>query len=326
MDVLFCAPDPARRGGVCAAVDALIPALPEARRGVVGRRRGRPGAAALDPWRIRRDPADLAVFNPSLRPASLARDIALLAAWDRPAALWIHGGSPAAWRRLPTGLTRRLTRRAVLVVLADRFGARLIRKGAPADRVRVIPPPYAPSAIPARRRPGPVVLFLGRLVPDKDPGALLDAFARIAPAHPDLRLVLAGDGPLRPALADRARRLGLGARVDLPGWIDGPTRRAALARAAVLALPSRDEAVPLAVVEALAAGVPVVATEVGAVPETVGDAGIVVPPGDAAALARAVARLLSDPGARPERGRARAARHHPDAVAARWRRVFAELA
>lgn len=320
--VWFAGPDPALAGGVTAALDALLPELPEAGRLVVGRRPGRPWAALADPLRATARRGSALVQNPSLRPRALARDLAVLAAWRGPVAWWLHGGSDAAWAALSPAFVRALSKRVTLVTLAERYGARLIRLGAPADRVRVIPPPYDPRAIPRPGDRGRDVLFLGRLTQEKGADLLLEAFARLAPPT---RLVLAGDGPLRSALAARARALGVADRVVLPGFLDVTRKRAALEGAAVLALPSRDEAVPVAILEALAAGVPVVATEVGAVPETVGRAGIVVPRGDREALTAALTAVLVDPGDRAVVARRRAEAWHPRVVAASWRTLLAEL-
>lgn len=327
--VWFAGPDPALPGGVTAALDALLPELPEAERVVVGRRPGRPWAAVGDPWRLGGGGGVL-VQNPSLRPRALARDLAVLAAWRGPAAWWLHGGSDAAWAALSPALVRALSRRITLVVLAERYGARWIRLGGAPDRVRVIPPPYDPRAVPDPGARGRDVVFLGRLTAAKGPDRLLEAFAAWVGASPDAargsRLILAGDGPLRAALAARARDLGVAHRVVLPGFLEGASKRAALAGAAVVALPSRDEAVPVALIEALASGVPVVAGHVGAVAETIAGAGRVVAPDDVAALARAIGALVAEGGARAPRARALAARHHPARVAAAWRALLAELA
>src|SRR5207245_4136839 len=112
--------------------------------------------------------------------------------------------------------------------------------------------------------------------------------------YPETRFAIAGDGELREELEQRAKELGehvaiLGNRSDVPDL---------LASFAVFAYPSRFEGLCLAVIEAQAAGVPVVATPVGGIPENVvdGETGLLVPPRDPAALAAAINRLLEDPG------------------------------
>jgi glycosyltransferase involved in cell wall biosynthesis len=132
-----------------------------------------------------------------------------------------------------------------------------------------------------------VVAFLGRLSPEKAPEVLL----RAARGTGSL-VLLAGDGPCRAAL--EAEAAGTGTR--LLGFVAdvGPV----LAAADVLALPSRTEGLPMAVLEAMAAGVPVVASAVGSLPEVLGaGAGVLVPPGDVGAL-RAALGQLADPGLR----------------------------
>jgi glycosyltransferase involved in cell wall biosynthesis len=141
---------------------------------------------------------------------------------------------------------------------------------------------------------GPLIGIVGRLVPIKDPDTFLRAAARIAASHSDARFVVAGDGELRPALEARARSL-LGGRVRFLGWVeDLPALYAALD---VVVLTSRNEGTPVSLIEAGAAGRPVVATRVGGVSEVVHDGvtGWLVPQGDDRALAARVAGLLDRP-------------------------------
>jgi glycosyltransferase involved in cell wall biosynthesis len=157
-----------------------------------------------------------------------------------------------------------------------------------------------------------LVLAVGRLAPQKDYATLLQA-ARIwqqagdvsGSSTPAPRLAIAGDGPLRAALQAEIDSLHLdavllGHRADVADL---------LAAADILALSSAWEARPLAVQEAMRAGVPVVATRVGGTPELAGDAAVLVPPGDAYAIAGALIRLAEDPAERARlaaRGRERA--------------------
>jgi glycosyltransferase involved in cell wall biosynthesis len=143
---------------------------------------------------------------------------------------------------------------------------------------------------------GPYLLCIAAHNEKKALDVLLRAFARIAPAHPELRLLLVGDGPLRGQLEALARALALGERVEFLG----PRGRKEVARllrgCLVFVLPSRSEPFGMVVAEALACGRPVVASAVGGIPEIVEDgrSGVLVAPDDPEALARAVSRLLDD--------------------------------
>ena len=135
-----------------------------------------------------------------------------------------------------------------------------------------------------------MVLALGRLSPEKGHATLVDAFQHAA--LPNCRLVLVGDGPCEADLRAAAAPLGEG-RVVFAGWRDDPW--ACLGAADVFVLPSLREGLPLAVLEALAAGVPVVASAVGGVPGALGHGtcGLLVPPSDVLALSRALIRIAT---------------------------------
>ena len=142
-----------------------------------------------------------------------------------------------------------------------------------------------------RAHGGRVVGNVARLVEQKDHRALVDAAPAILERFPDVRFVVVGDGPLHAELERRAGGLPFeftGAREDVPELLAGFD---------VFVFPSRFEGLCLAVIEAQAAGVPVVATPVGGIRETVvdGETGLLVPVGDRTGLAEAVGRLLDDP-------------------------------
>jgi glycosyltransferase involved in cell wall biosynthesis len=136
---------------------------------------------------------------------------------------------------------------------------------------------------------------VGRLTPIKGQRFLVDAFAGLAPRLPDLYLVLIGDGELAEPLRARARAAGVGDRVRFLGWRDDlPDLLHALD---VFVLPSLNEGMGRALVEAMAAGRPIVASRAGGIPEVLADgqAGLLVEPANAGALAEALARVLGDP-------------------------------
>lgn len=139
-----------------------------------------------------------------------------------------------------------------------------------------------------------VIGTVGRLTEIKCQDVLVRGFARAARARGDLRLLLVGDGPRRPALESLAERLGVRDRVHFAGYQSQPQQY--LQSMDLFALTSRSEGMPLAVLEAWAAGVPVVATSVGGLPRLVdhGRTGWLIPPFDDEALTSALLGILSD--------------------------------
>jgi glycosyltransferase involved in cell wall biosynthesis len=141
----------------------------------------------------------------------------------------------------------------------------------------------------------PVVGTVGNLVPKKDHRSLIEAFAGVASDRPEARLVIVGGGPLEAELRSHAEARGVGDRVLFTGQRAGVA--GLLPAFDTFVLSSRHEGLPLALLEAMASGVPVVATRVGGCPEVVTDDadGRLVEPGDVAALAAAISGILDDP-------------------------------
>ena len=169
-----------------------------------------------------------------------------------------------------------------------------------AERLSVLPNP-APEIPPMPSREelraklgltGHALVFAGRLGPQKALGTALQAVTGI----PDVTLAVAGDGPERAALEARARELGVDGRVSFLGSVPREQVLRLFRAADASVLPSAWENFPHTVVEALAVGCPVIATEVGGVPEVVrdGENGLLVAPGDPAAMADAIVRYFSD--------------------------------
>jgi glycosyltransferase involved in cell wall biosynthesis len=244
----------------------------------------------------------------SFRRKCLYMAAALAARW--PIVFHLHGGGFARFMREESGpVTRRiarffLDRATVIVVLSERWAAWMHRVTSN-PRIVVIPNAVvlpAPSALP--REPG-LVAFTGRCSAAKGLHDLLEAAAAIAPREPRLRIECAGEGDLD-ALRRHARALGIGDRLVLRGWIGPRERDALLARASVYVLPSHAEAMPMSLLEAMAAGCAPIATAVGGIPDVICDGanGLLVPRASPQRLAEALAALLADPARAERLGRA----------------------
>ena len=153
--------------------------------------------------------------------------------------------------------------------------------------------PYRPS-VP--RGNAPMIVAIGRLSPEKGFSVLIEAMARLRDAQIPAMLRLVGDGPERARLESRIRELALSDRVRLDGELTPDEVREALTDAAVFCLPSFSEGLPVSIMEAMAAGVPVVASWIAGIPELAQSevTALTVPPGRADALADALSRLITD--------------------------------
>jgi glycosyltransferase involved in cell wall biosynthesis len=242
-------------------------------------------------------------------------------------------------------LVRRMIDRHLIARYATRFVAvsesnrrRMIDlEGIPADKVIVLPTAYIPHSVSV---PADIRAELG-LAPDakligvaatlrveKALEVLIAAHATVVQRFPDAHVVIAGDGPRREPLERQVASLGLGGNVHFLGARRDVT--SILETVDVGALSSDWEGMPLFVLECMATGTPVVATEVGGLPELVehNRTGLLVPPRDPAALAGAIIELLADPERGRRLARAAAERMHLytiDAVTARFAELYEEL-
>jgi glycosyltransferase involved in cell wall biosynthesis len=296
--------------------------------------------------------------------AAAARDFAWLAARHRRLVLHVHSRPGAGfWLDAAFMAAAVALRHPVVLQLhgsgferfydkAGDFGRALIRAAfaraasvvAPAEsmcawirgvsrqaRVVCVPPPVTLPAAgsPLQGRP-PLVLYLGKLEAASGVFELVDAVAAARAAVPDLRLVCAGEGE-RAAVLRRAERRGIADAIKFTGWVGPSGKRVLLDNAALVALPSYAESLPMSLLEAMAAGVPVIASAVGGIPEVVADgiSGFLVAPGDDATLSRRLRLLLLDRELGARMGAAARetvrARFAPDKALARLEQVYAEV-
>jgi glycosyltransferase involved in cell wall biosynthesis len=173
-----------------------------------------------------------------------------------------------------------------------------------------------------------LLLSVGSLFPVKGHRYLIDAVATLSGRHANVHVALAGTGHMAQALSEQARELGVAGRVHMLGLrSDVPNL---LAGADVFVLPSLSEGLPLALLEAMFAGRPIVATDVGEVHSVLGtDAGLLVPPGDGQALAAAISQFLLDPAAARDCGRRAASRaegeYSLDRMVERYASIYSRL-
>jgi colanic acid/amylovoran biosynthesis glycosyltransferase len=172
------------------------------------------------------------------------------------------------------------------------------------EKLRVVHCGVDPNFFEVKRHTGKGarLLFVGRLVAAKGLPILLEALAALE----DAQLQVAGDGPDRKMLEDLARSLGIANRVEFLGYQSQAKVRELLSKADVFALSSFAEGVPVVLMEAMAAGIPVVATRIAGIPELVRheENGLIVSPGDSAGVAAAIRDLLDDPDLRNRYARA----------------------
>lgn len=216
-----------------------------------------------------------------------------------PTIFHLHGGEFVHFYETCCGPRRRwlvrylLRHMGVICVLSQRW-ADLLQTVEPACKPEIVPNPIGLPAQAAQPQAGRL-LFLGRLRDVKGVYELITALSLLRERFPHLRLVLGGDGDQAPLWA-HARAQGVADMIEMPGWIDGDAKASALREAEVFVLPSHYEAQPVCILEAMAQGVPVVATSVGGIPDMCDDGvhALLVPAQQPEQLAAAIGRLLDN--------------------------------
>src|SRR5215212_1946218 len=238
------------------------------------------GAAAA---RLHRLPLVLTVHT-SLRHTLAVSD-------PRSAILKTLGGSIERWGEYSADAVLAITPRLFSLLVSD---------GVEADRVHLIPPGVNPSLFegpfedPFSGVGRPRVLFVGRFAPQKGVRALVAAAGLLE--DESAQVLLVGDGPERPALEREAERLGVGGRLHFVGFLAHDRLPAVMSHADLLVLPSLYEELGTVLLEAMQAGLPIVASKTGGIPDVIEDGvnGMLVPPGDPKAIALAIDRLLAN--------------------------------
>ena len=248
--------------------------------------------------------------------------VGLLLRWTTGKALLVHlqselirpepGWANPVRTRIISRISTIVARRADMVRCVSRSIARnAVASGVRSNRVTYLPPRvdlslFDPSSA-ARLRPSvrkslgvqdrKVLLFIGTLVRRKGVDQLIRATPRIASKHPDVSVLIVGAGPILSDLRGLADRLGVSDRVTFLGSTTHREVPRLFAAADLFVLPSRNEGVPRVILEAMASGLPVVATNVGGVSEAIDDGktGFLIPPDDTHALTTRISSLLDDP-------------------------------
>lgn len=219
-----------------------------------------------------------------------------------------------------------LSRFTIVIAVSKAVIEGLVSLGVSRSRVQLIAPGVLASTVKCQVSGAPIVGVVSRLSKEKNVGFLIRAFADVVREIPEARLEVFGDGPERAELEHLAESLGIGAQVGFHGFVDGHERLYGNLR--LLAVPSHTESFGIAALEAMSCGIPIVAANVGGLPELVNDreTGRLVPPDDEKAWTEALLETLRDPElirVWGEAGRARAANMFPlSKMMAAWKSLL----
>jgi glycosyltransferase involved in cell wall biosynthesis len=261
----------------------------------------------------------------------------LICAWDKPSVVSFHGADVMVDLEKPAyrAATKEMLGAVRLVLLrSESLGRALIEIGCSPQKIRIQRTGIPIDEIPFRARAWPSngaweFVQACRLIEKKGLKTSLLAFAKFAARHPQSTFTIAGEGPLRSELEARARELGIGDKVSLPGFLSQAQLRELFYRSHIFLHPSEQgtdgnqEGVPNSMLEAMASGLPVFATEHGGIPEAIerGKSGILVKESDQDALARTLLDAATNPDQLTviARGGAEAVRQKFEQTAQTWK-------
>jgi glycosyltransferase involved in cell wall biosynthesis len=320
--VLMLGPDLQVRGGVAAVESVLIAALPPEIEVTQ-----LPTMVEGSKWRklatffqavvrtiahLRRRP-DVVHIHFASRASSVRKMLLARLALAQGARLIMHahgGGYRDYWAALSpparAATLQTLSRAHCLIVLGETWREFFASVGVPRERIVVLPNPVVlPAVLPKRLGRSHVrLVYLGLFARAKGVFDLIDALTRLRPeCLGRTRLVLAGNGDMAP-VRDLAERRGLARFVEIRDWLSPAERDRLLASADAFVLPSYAEGLPMALLESMGWGLPVITTAVGSIPEHVRDGvqGLLVQPGDVSELAGAIERIVMDDALRARMG------------------------
>lgn len=192
-----------------------------------------------------------------------------------------------------------------VVVLSEEWRDYFAKNVCDPEKITVLHNAVKVPAVPCSPCLRQDVLFLGRLDANKSPDVLLRASKEVLKHFSETKIIFGGDGEVEKS-ARLAEKLGVADRCEFCGWVSGAEREALFERAAVYCLPSKNEGLPMSVLESMARGIPTIATPVGGVPQVIKDGvnGFLIPVDDEERLAALLCKLMGSPTLRTEVGAA----------------------
>lgn len=278
-------------------------------------------ALILFTLRLIRGEVDLVHIHMSEGGSALRKSIlAVLAfSFSKPVFMHAHGCEFHLFHaRLPQILRQwlnRILQNTVLIVLSESWKRFYVEQcGISSEQITVLPNPVViPEAVPKRINSNPItIVFLAKINQRKGVYDLLKALAQLPPEKASIKLIIAGSGELQQAV-DLAKALNVESLVEFPGWIDQMQRDKLLAQADIFVLPSYNEGLPMALLEAMSWGLPVITTSVGGIPDLVthNQTGLLLQPGDIPQLSELLELTIKDERLRLRLGNAAAKRVAP---------------